>query len=91
MLLFLGPPSLGSLGIPITGEHMGGMSLFLGLLFGAVGSGFLIYAKRQYSASYAIAGALLIIFPYVISNTLLTFVIGVAISAAPALLERYGG
>ena len=62
--------------------------MFFDLLFGAIGSGYLVYAKRQYSGTFAIAGALLIIFPYFVSNAILECVIGAALSAAPFIAER---
>ena len=62
--------------------------MFFDLLFGAIGSGYLVYAKRQYSGAFAIAGALLIIFPYFVSNAILECAIGAALSAAPFIAER---
>ena len=66
------------------------MTFFFGVLFGAVGTGYLVYAKRQYSAMFAIFGALLCIFPYFISNVVLTLLVGAALSAAPFLIQRFG-
>lgn len=65
------------------------MTLFLGLIFGAIGTGYLVYAKRQYSARFAIAGALLTVFPYFVSNVFATILIGAAIAAAPFLMDRF--
>ena len=64
------------------------MTFFLGILFGAIGSGYLLYAKRVYSATYALTGVALMIFPYFIDGALLTLVIGAAICAAPFILAR---
>lgn len=64
------------------------MGLFLGLLFGAVGTGYLIYGKRQYSAAYAITGALLIVYPYFVSSVAAVLLIGAALIAAPIVLQR---
>ena len=64
------------------------MSFFFDLLFGAVGSGYLVYAKKQYNATFAIFGALLVLFPYFISNAFATLVVGAALAAAPFAIER---
>jgi drug/metabolite transporter (DMT)-like permease len=64
------------------------MDLFAGLVFGAIGTGYLVYAKRQYSALFAVAGALLIIFPYFVSSAWLTCLIGAALTAAPFVYQR---
>ena len=65
------------------------MTLFLGLIFGGIGTGYLVYAKRQYNATFAIAGALLAVFPYFVSNVFATIVVGAAIAAAPFIIERF--
>ena len=67
------------------------MTLFFGILFGAIGSGYLVYAKRSYSAAYAIAGGLLIIFPYFVSGALLTLLVGALLVASPMAFQRYLG
>ena len=65
------------------------MAFFLDLLFGAVGSGYLVYAKKQYSAMFAIFGALLVLFPYFITNVLATLVVGAALAAAPFVIQKF--
>ncbi len=64
------------------------MTLFLGMLFGAVGSGYLIYGKRQYSALFAITGVLLVVYPYFVSSVLATLLIGALLIAAPFVVQR---
>jgi len=64
------------------------MNLILGLLFSSVGTGYLLYARRQHSAIFAVTGVLLIVYPYLISNAILIFIVGVAFAAAPFVLER---
>jgi hypothetical protein len=66
-----------------------GVAFILDLLFGAIGSGYLVYAKRQHSATFVIAGALLVIFPYFIDSVIGTLIIGAVIAAAPFAIERY--
>jgi hypothetical protein len=65
------------------------MDLFLGLIFGGVGTGYLIYAKRNREATFAITGVLLIIYPYIFTGALMIFVVGALLTAAPFVLERY--
>jgi hypothetical protein len=59
------------------------MSLFLGLLFGSIGMVYMIYGKRQASVIHIVVGAILIIYPYLFSNTLLVFIAGVILTAIP--------
>lgn len=64
------------------------MTLIMGLLFGAVGTGYLIYGKRQYSAAFAITGVLLCVYPYFVSSVVATLLIGAALIAVPFVLQR---
>jgi hypothetical protein len=66
------------------------VGFFFGLLFGAVGTGYLIYGKRQYSAAFAVTGVLLIVYPYFVSSALAVALIGAALIAAPFILQRLG-
>jgi uncharacterized membrane protein len=65
------------------------MTLFLGLLFGGVGTVFLALAKKDHDVTYLICGCALIFFPYFIGNALLTVIIGAALTAFP--IARYKG
>jgi len=64
------------------------MSLFLGLLFGSIGMVYMIYGKRQSSVMHIVVGAILIIYPYLFSNTLLVFIAGVILTAIPYARHR---
>jgi len=64
------------------------MNLFLGLLFGAVGSGYLVYAKRQQSALFLVVGFVLIVYPYFVASAVLLVVIGLCLVAVPILHAR---
>lgn len=64
------------------------MALLLDLLFGAVGSGYLIYGKKQYSAAFLVAGFVLVIYPYFISNLALCAFVGIVVSAAPFVIQK---
>jgi hypothetical protein len=59
------------------------MTLFLGLLFGSIGTVYLIYGKRQSSPIHLVVGAILIVYPYLFTNAILVFVAGVILTAIP--------
>jgi hypothetical protein len=67
------------------------MDLLLGLIFGAIGSGYLVYAKKQYSAVFAIAGAALILYSYFMTNIVAIVLTGAVLAAAPFAWERWSG
>ena len=64
------------------------MTLFFGLLFGAVGSGYLVYAKRQHNALFLVVGFVLILIPYFIASAVLLVVVGLCLAAVPILHAR---
>ncbi len=64
------------------------MSLALDIFFGAIGSAYLIYGRRQYDVPFLIAGFVLLVYPYFVSNTLVCGLIGVAVSASPFIAAR---
>ncbi len=66
------------------------MDLFLGVLFGAIGTGSVVYAKRQASAMFAVCGIALMLFPYVVSNAAPIVLVGAAIAAATFVIDRFG-
>lgn len=64
------------------------MTLFLGLIFGTVGTVYLIMGRKEHDPMYLIVGFLLIIYPYIFSNTIIIIIIGVALSLIPYLHWR---
>jgi len=62
-------------------------SLFFGIMAGAIGTGYFIYGKRQARAVPLVAGILLCIYPYFVDSVLWLSVIGVALAAAPFLID----
>ncbi|HSY48823.1 MAG TPA: amino acid transport protein [Thermoanaerobaculia bacterium] len=64
------------------------MTLFLGLLFGTIGTVYMIYGKRQSSVIHIIVGAILIVYPYLFTNALLVFIAGVILTAIPYAHHR---
>ena len=65
------------------------MTLLFGVLFGAIGSGYLLYAKKQYDGLFAIIGFVLVIFPYFVSSAIATLVIGAVLCAAPFAIRQW--
>jgi len=65
------------------------MTLLFGVLFGAIGSGYLLYAKKQYDGLFAIIGFALVIFPYFVSSAIATLVIGAVLCAAPFAIRQW--
>lgn len=64
------------------------MDLVLGLVFGAVGTFYIAYARRQRSAMFLIAGVALIAYPFFVDSPLLIVLIGLALSAVPVAQAR---
>jgi hypothetical protein len=64
------------------------MTLFLGLLFGSIGTVYLIYGKRQSSVIHIVVGAILLVYPYLFSNAILIFITGAILTAIPFAHQR---
>jgi hypothetical protein len=64
------------------------MSLFLGLLFGSIGTVYMIYGKRQSSVIHIVVGAILLVYPYLFTNAILIFVAGTILTAIPYARHR---
>ena len=62
-------------------------SLLLGIVFGAIGLGYCMYAKQQRKGMALLAGVGLIVFPYFVSSVWLSLVLGVALVLAPWFLR----
>ena len=64
------------------------MTIFLGLLFGSIGTVYMIWGKRQSSPIHLVVGAILIVYPYLFSNAILVFIAGVILTAIPYAHQR---
>ncbi len=64
------------------------MGLFLDLLFGAIGSGYLIYGKKNFNTAFLVCGFVLMIYPYFVSNVIVCSLVGVVFVATPFVLGR---
>ncbi len=61
--------------------------LVWGILFGAIGLGFFIYAKRQKAVVPLFTGIALFIFPYFISNVYMLVIVGVILVTIPYMVR----
>ena len=58
-------------------------NLLWGLLFGAIGGGYLVYGVRQRALVPALCGLALGVFTWFVDSTWVTFVVGVGLMAMP--------
>jgi hypothetical protein len=63
-------------------------ALFFGVLFGAIGSAYIVYGKRTTSAAYAVCGVLLIGFTYFFDSAWAIVPIGAILIAVPIAIDR---
>lgn len=64
--------------------------LMLSLVFGMIGFGYFRYGKRQSELLMMIAGVLLMVFPYLITNLVAVVVVGLFLVAGPLVARRMG-
>ena len=64
-------------------------SIFASVIFGAIGMGYLAYAKAQRNGRALLVGLALCIFPYFVTNIWLTILVGTALTILPYLLRNY--
>jgi hypothetical protein len=57
--------------------------LLWGLLFGSIGTGYVIYGHKQRAPVPLVVGVGLIVFPYFVPNVYLLVAIGAALTAVP--------
>lgn len=64
-------------------EDDGFASLFLSMLWGAIGTGFFIFGKKQARGAFLLCGILLCVFPFFISDFLASGVLGLILCIVP--------
>lgn len=62
--------------------------LLSGLLFSSIGVGYLIYGKKQQRQAAFCSGLALLLYPYVIDQLWLIWLLGLALMAVPAVFKR---
>lgn len=71
------------------GEPMDHTTLtLLAMLFGAIGLGFLTYARKQRDGLSLIIGVVLCTLPYFIANPYILVAVGTALVAFPVVVRR---
>jgi hypothetical protein len=64
------------------------MNLFVGIITGAVGTGYFIYGKKQGKFVFWIDGILLCIYPYFLSNLYGMMAIGLVLIVIPFFIRE---
>ena len=62
-------------------------ALFIGMIAGAIGTGYFVYGKRQQRFVPMLSGVTLGIYPFFTDNPLLLLLIGAALMAAPFMID----
>ena len=60
-----------------------GTTLIFSILFGSIGMGYFVYGKKQQEALPLLAGIVLCIFPYFVSNVYIMVLVGIIIAVLP--------
>ncbi len=60
-----------------------GTTLIFSILFGSIGMGYFVYGKKQQEALPLLAGIVLCIFPYFVSNVYIMVFVGIMIAVLP--------
>lgn len=58
-------------------------SLFMGMIFGSIGVGYLVYGKKQQKGTALGVGLALCVLPYFVPNVLLLLILGALLMAIP--------
>ena len=66
---------------------MNGITLFMGMFFGAVGLAFFTYGKKQKVFMPLLTGVILFVIPYMITNLYLLIAIGILVCFIPYLIR----
>jgi hypothetical protein len=62
-------------------------ALLWSLVFGSIGLGFVVYARKQRAVVPLLTGIALMVFPYFIANTYLLVALGAVLTALPFLVR----
>ncbi|MCG2726574.1 MAG: hypothetical protein L6420_10075 [Elusimicrobia bacterium] len=63
-------------------------TLFLAMIFGSIGVGYIVYGRKQSNGIALISGIALCGFPYFISNILLMILVGAILMAVPFYIKQ---
>ncbi|KMQ75964.1 hypothetical protein [Marinobacter subterrani] len=62
-------------------------NLFWGLLFSSIGIGYFIYGRRQSNLVARYCGIALMLYPYLVTNTLALVAVGIVLMLAPRFID----
>ncbi len=63
-----------------------GTTLIFSILFGSIGMGYYVYGKKQQAALPLLAGIVLCVFPYFVSNVYIMVLVGIVLTVLPWVL-----
>ena len=66
----------------------GSGTLFWGMVFGAFGAGYFIYGRKQKRLVPLFCGIALVVFPYFVSGSLPTVLVGAVLLALPFIIRE---
>ena len=75
------PPNLAN-NLTSSISHMSGAALFGSLVFGGIGTIAFVYGKKRMNVKNMLIGALLVGYTFLVTSTLLTYSIGIALCVA---------
>ena len=66
---------------------MDSWNIFLSVILGAVGLGYIVYGRRQMRGMALVSGILLCVFPYFVSSVWLMLLIAALLMALPRFID----
>lgn len=64
------------------------MTIFLGIVFGAIGGVYIALGRKNHDPTYLVTGVLLVLYPYFFSSALPIVAIGMLLAAVPIAQQR---
>ena len=73
---------LNNVGLVTGGGGLNWANLIGGLIFGTIGFVAFMYGKKERAAKPLVIGIALMVYPYFVPNTVLAYIVGIALTAA---------
>lgn len=64
-----------------------GTSMFMTMVWGAIGTGYFIFGKKQSRFTFLLCGVGLMVFPFFVSDFMASMILGLAMALAPFKIE----
>ncbi|HMM59383.1 MAG TPA: hypothetical protein PLK28_09030 [Candidatus Rifleibacterium sp.] len=64
-----------------------GTSMFMTMILGAIGTGYFIFGKKQSRFTFLLCGVGLMVFPFFVSDFMVSMILGLAMTLAPFKIE----